>query len=514
MKRIIYVECLEKLTKGTFKTKLFGSAETNSFCGNLSLVCGDDIGMRENLQLLGPTCTFSSRYFQDKDNSQYKEVTNWKNRVPRDTSYHLKIVNLIQTNKETHGKKKHCEILSQALGLTLEKSSFWDVVSFNSNIFFNFGNCKLHLEKEGNFSRVILYLGIKYGKQFCIAMNDVISQVTQDKRLLNLKKGIYKFNSQKGEITTKKYSGREMDNLSVILVMSLIKSQQKFLLLSKDIIMVQKYIELYYLLESRKWTEDSIIKLGDLIHEWKIMFIDCFDPFELNKEGNIKYSTSYPNFDSIDAWPYLIQRFGAPSWYSTDMWEATHKYLRTLKRAGNNKNIERDMLILDSKIKGFKYISNEKNMGLKQNKYNEKDYLELIGTNTRSTLDKIETDLLKKKYHNLSLPFNGDRKICVYNGLKFQRVQHINDFFILKQGKLTTLCKLLKIFTHDNNSWIKLQRFNHTSAYLDNHFYSAGPEDFISLKFEWDIKYNFSVHIIQYDLEIYLRNENFRYFTD
>lgn len=51
------------------------------------------------------------------------------------------------------------------------QSPFWELKEFSDLFYFRFLICELHLMDLGILTRWILYLGIKYGKQYCQGSN-------------------------------------------------------------------------------------------------------------------------------------------------------------------------------------------------------------------------------------------------------------------------------------------------------------------------------------------------------
>lgn len=231
LEELVQVRALEPLAKGNFDTQFATTNLLQRFHGGLYLNLGDDPGQRLSMKLLGPTCSFPSWFFQDKSAKEFVNIAHPLERTPRIPELHLQKINYIQEIKKIDRQLTNASKLAQNLGLTTEKSPLWEDAVFAKNFFWRHPNCLLHLEKEGLLQKWITFMGIKYGKQFCNIINDMVADLTKtnvhfhplskvcDKSWNYTQKGLYKFNTKKGEkIVCKKYSGREMDTIAQIAI--------------------------------------------------------------------------------------------------------------------------------------------------------------------------------------------------------------------------------------------------------------------------------------------------------
>ena len=186
--RIIFVDALKKLCIGKFSCFVGNSRRKQFFCGDLFIKLGNDIGQRDSLQLLGPSCSFPSCYFEDLAAANFSHVIHPLKQTPRDVSEHRKIINIVQANKMVHGYKKKSHTIAQKSGFTMERSPLRDIAVFSNDIFFNHTNCILHLENEGLLRRWLGNIGVKLGLKTCKKLNKAVLNLTASRFLLPIRK--------------------------------------------------------------------------------------------------------------------------------------------------------------------------------------------------------------------------------------------------------------------------------------------------------------------------------------
>lgn len=194
----------------------------------------------------------------------------------RDPASYRKLIPLVEEGLRTAGLASTTKENASKHGLTGVVSARLQVDSFARNFFLNHYSCYLHLELEGNFDRWLFYFGLKYGKEFCVKVNERARYITEsNKESLNISSGIYKFDSKRGPIVTKKYSGRER---SAVALISCLMYQD--LLNKQDMVNFSLYIDYLFLLMEREWDSVKIEQLEKLTFEWKSGFVETFDPEE------------------------------------------------------------------------------------------------------------------------------------------------------------------------------------------------------------------------------------------
>lgn len=97
---------------------------------------------------------------------------------------------------------------------------------------------------------------------------------------MNLKLGIYKFDSKRGPIATKHYSGRERSALCSIACLVFYD-----LLNVEDLNSFSLYLDYLYFLLEHDWNDEKINELSNKIYKWKTAFVKCFDPMETIPSG-------------------------------------------------------------------------------------------------------------------------------------------------------------------------------------------------------------------------------------
>lgn len=384
-------------------------------------------------------------------------------------------------------------------GLSHVSSVLFNAPAFSENIFLNTANCLLHLETEGNFVRWVLYFGIKYGRVFCDEVNRrVISSSKSARFLLDLPHGIYKFDCKNGRaIDVKKYSGRELDGcvrLYLVCIEDLVPIE--------DLVCFFNYLNYYFSLNERNWPSAKIDLLSDAIYSWKLGMIRCFDPTEVTDSGELKYSFSYPNFDSVDAWPFLIRRFGPPVYYSTTYWEAVHPHLRALKTAGNEKNIEKNMLALDGKILFNRLSDLNTGMDVEPSAYNVKENFHFTGKSKLENLDSVTKGYLRQFYSQNSIPIadgSFSSSIRPFRGIWLDgHIHRIGSYFKLLSAGTSYICLLKKIFSHEIGETVrkvlKVKYYHLDQNRLGILTYSEGRTTYLLLL--PDTQISFDVHVL------------------
>ena len=177
IQNIVLAGPFTSLENGKFSCFFAKTQQVESFYGSLYLRFGNNIKHCGSIGLLGPTASFPSRFFEDCPAEKYHKVHPFS-RKPRNVKNHKTIIDQIQLDKVTRGKKLTAKKDAKELGLTLERSNMWDIKVFSKNFFWSHTNCYLHLEKEGMLHWWLKYFGIKYGKVVCEAINLELKNLT------------------------------------------------------------------------------------------------------------------------------------------------------------------------------------------------------------------------------------------------------------------------------------------------------------------------------------------------
>jgi hypothetical protein len=225
--------------------------------------------------------------------------------------------------------------------------------------------------------------------------------------------------------------------------------------------LVVKFLEFLYLI--RQGGESNPESVADSILSFKSLWVAVFPPGD-------NFSYSFPNFDSVDAWPQLLKFFGPSFLYSGELWESHFKSLRNLKH-GNGKNTERDMLVKHAKLKVLEW--NE--LGMTTTQHQGKTDFDLIGQATKplnTTQFILLSHFITKKYGAGRYNMSGE----ILWADKIWLAGHI-----LKPGQAVTIKGLTKLvygefvgcFEQKVNSetckWIEIEMYNDSRLQADLH---------------------------------------------
>ena len=159
VQNIVLTGPLTSLENGEFSCFFAKTQQVESFYRSLYLRFGNNIGHRGSIGLFGPTAFIPSRFFEDRPAEKFHKVHHPFSRKPRNIENHKTIINQIQLDRVTRGKKSTAKKDAKELGFTLKRSNMWDIKVFSKNFFWSHTNCYLHLEKEGMLHRWLKYLG-------------------------------------------------------------------------------------------------------------------------------------------------------------------------------------------------------------------------------------------------------------------------------------------------------------------------------------------------------------------
>lgn len=195
-----------------------------------------------------------------------------------------------------------------------------------------------------------------------LGINDRIDIATKNYPLLrHLPKGIYRFNAKANNgrvdgLATIKYAGDQLLSLAKVIIYVMYKS-----VTDDELRLVLSFVHFLFLV--RSGGESRVEELANIIFDFKSRWVATFDPNERNSNNTKKYTYQFPNFDSVDAWPRLLQYLGPSYLYSTELWEIMHKPLRHQK-LGNFMNPDYDALSKHAKQKALDWEQNDDDSNL------------------------------------------------------------------------------------------------------------------------------------------------------
>jgi len=228
------------------------------------------------------------------------------------------------------------------------------------------------------------------------------------------------------------------------------------------------------MLEKPHWSERRIKKLKDSIFDVKKKMAVSF-----NQEGS-KCTFTFPNFDTLDALPKMIELNGPPFWSSTGTFELTHAYLRELKRQGNNKGIDKAILLHDSRVTGLSYSSQQYDFTTPKLTYQKKNENDFVGKPRPHRISAKDNQVLRvssddiKMYPGIFLCGHicrvGTSLEVEYvetpdwdelssHSLSSEESQTDDDSFevplIIQRNKKKVYITMTSIFQHSDQKWIK-----------------------------------------------------------
>jgi hypothetical protein len=192
--------------------------------------------------------------------------------------------------------------------------------------------------------------------------------------------------------------------------------------------------------------------LSQLIIKWKTAMIELFPPGE--------FSYTFPNFDSMDAWPFLIILYGSTSWYNTAIWESLHRHFCKLKEEGNNKNIEKRMLVLNAHCITSKHNENSAFFNLGGIHRQKLDF-DFVGKFVLYNPDLTTKSLLR----DIGVFFVSNLKAWSFSGIFLNSyIYHVPFYGQITFSGCSYLCQILLLLhivdKTKNGYFLKVQKFS------------------------------------------------------
>lgn len=249
--------------------------------------------------------------------------------------------------------------------------------------------------------------------------------------LHHLPNGIYRFNSQNAKrqafgIDTIKYAGDQL--LTLASVLAYVMYQQ---VASDEFTLILQFLKFLKLVRSGGETNPNEVE--ETIFRFKSLWIEVFPPSEKGSDGTATYSYKFPNFDTVDAWPKLLQFLGPSFLYSAELWEIQHQTFRRLKH-GNGKNPEADVLTRQVQQKELDWEEQSQSQS-----HQPKPEFQLIGNLEEKQLTMPEVSGLKscyKKLHNIPTSNKLPRTIQWSEAIQLNgRTLRSGSFVLIKSKK-------------------------------------------------------------------------------
>jgi hypothetical protein len=534
---IVIWESIQNLINGTFATFFLPTQSIVSFFGGIHCFVSDHIGACEILQRLGPLAKYPSRFFCD--NNPIWNILKSEERILKKSLEEIKKIKDIEENQKKYGFKGTAKKTATANGYKCPIQFAMSIYNlgevFSEDVFLRTPPCELHQNRLGLFLRLLLFFGIKKGKQWCEMVNERIKISTSGMSslsLMSIPKGIYYFNSKNSNLTNKlavfKYTGGFQLTLAKVIVAvfdNIIEQTEMDLIIY--------FLKFMFLVRCEE--PETKEYLSDIIFKCKKLWVEIFPPNEnrlnlvdnsddqsengdnddsnsegqeLNEKSSTKFSYRFVNFDTMDIWPEEEHFLGPSILYSAELWEYLCQFLRRAK-LGNNHNSERDALQKYSNERQLSWIEME-NDNSEIGEYDEKKLL--VGVKSIDQLSVPQLGDIKSCYWKIH-GFSGQIPKQITKSLKFYYYGKVFKSGIYLQVSDSTLlnpifCKFNFVFSHivlgREYFWLEVSRFKK---------YSIGNNKIIHLARETTSDYipfiKNSFKIVQIQVIEYLNSEEF-----
>ena len=177
------------------------NGEKIDVCGSLFALLGDSPGLSSFMQLRGMRANCASRYtysLKEFLSASYGKMP--RKRKGKDIKLLQELLSRIKNRSLKEGDI--CKALLIRLGYKQQLSSLWDLLWFSQDPWKRLGICYLHESLWGNFKRHLIFLAVKYGKEFTKNVHGRLKQVNWYPSLKKRVKKIFitKYDKKAGRI--------------------------------------------------------------------------------------------------------------------------------------------------------------------------------------------------------------------------------------------------------------------------------------------------------------------------
>lgn len=406
----VIIKPIRDLEEGRFEAFFYPFQKTVKFFGGVHAITHDHIGAVKTLQKLGPKAKFASRFFANEQS--FANITHPSQKEWIDSGETQLKMERISSMLQTHGQKGIGKNLAMNHGLAVPiySPNVFDLKVFGTNVYKRCPPCELHQDRLGILKKVLLFFGVKKGKAWCESVNSRVKLITITNKHERIDRinYIYKFNSMNSAysngLAAASLSGFALLSVAKILVALFYKiiSKQEM----EFIILLLKFL---FIIREKEVTR-SCQELSDLIFMFKTKFQEVFPADELAENETELYNYQFVNFDTIDAWPEILNYLGPSILYSGEHWEIMCQGLRRSK-FGNNQNANKDALTKEAAKKQLQWYE----AGMEEEKIQKPNFSPVISSKEDSVFSVSQLTDLKSCYQRcFGLTFTVPRNNTTY----------------------------------------------------------------------------------------------------